>query len=769
MSYIKNRVLKRRINKATIGSIAVVFLLTTFVINFIHGALASQNIFGYSSDTLTVSSSSQTARVSIKALTDVTFYSFEGNYFANEDYDGDTAYFTLDYMAYSNRFRLADVLENTVNEKGGIFYWKNTTDGVFFSAGETIWTGTYTVAANAPAGTYSLPIVLDAVSFGPSSYLEEETINAVVEIEGEHFTGTFSIDNNLTVYACSVQYDAFGNCNGASYTINDGDTLGIRNASGIYDISGQGQLNLRIIPDSGYVVDTVDATEGTFNAVKGPADIDVPNGYRITKITDDTSITITSSYGTGYSARLVYGEGISTVRVCSVQYNASGFCNGEEQNLSSGSSIYAKASDGSILANGSDQLNFIVVTQDGYKLDIVDLEDLSNIISINSGGVYNNIKTISSDINSFRITQIASNINVTITATAQTVISPAVSAIPNQTYSGSAITPEIEVTANIGGSDEILKNEADYTYTISNNINAGAATINIYPVATSDYYFSAFSSSFTIDPYQLTTSNINVPAYILEGNSLSASDISVTANNTTLTACSSASDTECDYLLTIEKASGSANENANGYITGKNGNYTGTALFTVPIQAKPNQSLQFDRSSVTVEWGDVVVNKLRQLSGNGQISYWTSDTTIATVSGNGTIILNGIGDTTVYAQAAETENYAATTVSYTLSVEKKSLTITNVSVSNKVYDKTNFASISSISLNDSSLVYGTDYTADAVFASTNVGTNIAVTVTVTITDTTHYELSQDSYLTSAAITALTLTSSNTSATLNTTE
>ncbi len=763
MSYIGSRTLKRRVKNATIGIVAVLLLISTLIAKFLLQAYATQNYFGYTASTLTESSSAQTATVSIKAISNVTFYTFEGNYFAHEE---DSSYFTLDSMTYSSNFASTDVLENTVNDKGGIFYWKNTTDGVTFNAGDTIWTATYTVSADAPVGVYSLPITLDAVSFGPNSYIEEETIDAIVEIEGEHYIGTFAIGEHLTVTACSVQYDANGNCSGNSYTINNGDTLGVRNSSGIYDVTGSGQLNLRIIPDTGYIVGNITATDNTYNAIKGPADIGVPNGYRITKITNDTTINISSAQANNYTATLHLSTGISSVKVCSVQYVGT-TCNGTETTLTDGGTIAAKSSSGVSSVDGNDQLNFIINLASGYKLDIQNPEDLSNIFTIS--GVYNNLKTISTNDNSYRITQIASNVDVTITATAQIVISPSISPIANQTYSGSAIEPEIEITAIVDNDNVLLKKETDYTYTISDNTNAGTAIITVSPVATSDYIFTAFSAQFTILPYGLTSSNISTPEYILAGNTLSANDIVVTANDTALTACANANDTNCDYLLTISKASGSAGENAEGTIEGRNGNYTGTVNFTVPIQAKPNQTLSFAESSVTVAWGGTVSNQLTHSVGDGTISYWTSDSSVASVSNDGTITLNGIGETTVFAQASETSNYAATTVSYTLIVNKKGLTITSASVANKIYDATTDAQVASVALSNVTMVYGTDYTATAVFTNANAGTNVPATVTVTLNDTIHYELIQNTITTTATISPLTLTGQNTSVTLDITE
>ena len=58
--------------------------------------------------------------------------------------------------------------------------------------------------------------------------------------------------------------------------------------------TGDGQINFTVVPETGYSVSGVTATAGTYKNIKGPADTGVPNTYRLTKVSADTTITITT-------------------------------------------------------------------------------------------------------------------------------------------------------------------------------------------------------------------------------------------------------------------------------------------------------------------------------------------------------------------------------------------------------------------------------------------------------------------------------------------
>ena len=60
-------------------------------------------------------------------------------------------------------------------------------------------------------------------------------------------------------------------------------------------VNGDGQLNFLVTLKDGYVIDAVTATKGAYKNIKGEEDTGVANMYRITKITGDLTVTITTT------------------------------------------------------------------------------------------------------------------------------------------------------------------------------------------------------------------------------------------------------------------------------------------------------------------------------------------------------------------------------------------------------------------------------------------------------------------------------------------
>lgn len=160
-------------------------------------------------------------------------------------------------------------------------------------------------------------------------------------------------------------------------------------------------------------------------------------------------------------------------------------------------------------------------------------------------------------------------------------------------------------------------------------------------------------------------------------------------------------------------------------------------------------------------YGDAAFALTATASSGLTVSYSSSNTAVATVSGN-TVTILGAGSTTITASQAGDANYAAaTTADQTLTVAVKNLTITGVVANNKVQDGTTTATLSG-SPGLSGLVSGDESdvsitgTPTATFASALPGTGIAVTVTgysLAGAKAAHYSVSQPSGLT-ADITSL---------------
>lgn len=103
------------------------------------------------------------------------------------------------------------------------------------------------------------------------------------------------------------------------------------------------------------------------------------------------------------------------------------------------------------------------------------------------------------------------------------------------------------------------------------------------------------------------------------------------------------------------------------------------------------------------------------------------------------------------------------------------LTITSVGVPDKTYDGTVASLVNSVVLSGNGLVFGVDYTAEAVFDNPNVGNGKTVTVTVTLSDDAYINYAfadgakSATATTAATITPFALTAENTTQALSQTE
>lgn len=145
------------------------------------------------------------------------------------------------------------------------------------------------------------------------------------------------------------------------------------------------------------------------------------------------------------------------------------------------------------------------------------------------------------------------------------------------TYTGEAITPEVTVKWN----GELLSEGVDYVLEITNNVNAGKAQVTVTALA--ERYKSAFNTSFTIDPADLST----VFASVAVAEDLKFTGIAVTPEPT-VTVADAALVKDTDFTVSYEgdnvnlksdKDSGSGDYlynygEATVVVTGK-GNYTG--------------------------------------------------------------------------------------------------------------------------------------------------------------------------------------------------
>ena len=156
----------------------------------------------------------------------------------------------------------------------------------------------------------------------------------------------------------------------------------------------------------------------------------------------------------------------------------------------------------------------------------------------------------------------------------------------------------------------------------------------------------------------------------------------------------------------------------------------GTATINANLSVvSVNQSISFG-TLTTKTYGDADFDLTAVASSGLAVSYVSSNSAVATVSGS-TVTIVGAGTTNITATQAGDANFdAALGVVQALTVDAKSITITGVSAANKPYDGTTATTLSGGTLNgvvnsdDVTIVAGTGTFADAA-----VGTAKPVTVT----------------------------------------
>lgn len=103
-------------------------------------------------------------------------------------------------------------------------------------------------------------------------------------------------------------------------------------------------------------------------------------------------------------------------------------------------------------------------------------------------------------------------IDVSVTVNAKN-IAVTVAAIPDQPYTGSAITPDVTVTSTETVGGYTLKKDTDYTVTYEGNTGVGQATVKITSKSGSNYTFTEVTKTFQITPKPASIT-INTPGTI---------------------------------------------------------------------------------------------------------------------------------------------------------------------------------------------------------------------------------------------------------------
>ena len=98
--------------------------------------------------------------------------------------------------------------------------------------------------------------------------------------------------------------------------------------------------------------------------------------------------------------------------------------------------------------------------------------------------------------------------------------------------------------------------------------------------------------------------------------------------------------------------------------------YSISASYTLNVSERA-QELFFEKSSITKKLSDEQYTmKVTRKTGDGEITYSSSDENVATVNNTGKVTIKGIGQAVITATAASTESFDEASASYTLNIQK---------------------------------------------------------------------------------------------------
>lgn len=252
-------------------------------------------------------------------------------------------------------------------------------------------------------------------------------------------------------------------------------------------------------------------------------------------------------------------------------------------------------------------------------------------------------------------------------------------------YSGEENKPAVTLK---DGSTALILNK-DYTVSYSNNVSAGQAKATIKSVAGSNYSFDDIEQEFTVSKADVSdktasgsvrygnSGSVDISSEIVEGGSISAVSVA-NDDHAILNGAPSFSGKTVRFAINNEPSAVGKTAALTVNING--GRNYDDYIVTVTVTAidKEPQVLSFGgvtdgRVNKTYGASDFI-ETATVTTGNGTVSYSSSDGTVATVNpSTGLVHIIKTGETVITATAAGTSGYSESSVSYTLTVGKKEI------------------------------------------------------------------------------------------------
>lgn len=342
-------------------------------------------------------------------------------------------------------------------------------------------------------------------------------------------------------------------------------------------------------------------------------------------------------------------------------------------------------------------------------------------------------------------------------------LSIAGTAITSRVYSGgrtpgslsvgviSGIRTGESLTVNASAADLASPNVGSYQTTVTYTLGNGSGGV------ASNYLLASESVTSVVEKKSLRITASN--ASVVYG--ASAPTITASYEGFVSSEDSSVLDTvpTCSSSYTNTTTAGSSvSTSCSGAV---DGNYSFTYVSGSVNVATGSRTISLSISNVNLQYGETatLTSIISAGSSDGTITYLSSQTSICLISGNTVRALTSVGTCQISASIGAGVNYSAVTSAYSaITLSKRTLTVVSASVSNKIYDGNETATVTSATLSgvlagDIVLLAPTAY-----FASKTVGSSKSVTAAMTISggDARHYQLTQPS-LSNAAITVKTVT------------
>ena len=301
--------------------------------------------------------------------------------------------------------------------------------------------------------------------------------------------------------------------------------------------------------------------------------------------------------------------------------------------------------------------------------------------------------------------------------------------IPDQTYTGNAITPDPEVKDGT----TVLKKDKDYTVSYTNNTNAGTATLTIKGKGN---YTGTTTANFTIVAANQNPTFTTPKDLVKGGHRLNLTTLVDGAKGDMIftIASGNAANLETGNTLVSTGTTGVVTINVTIKAKDVNGDgkneynaYTGTNAITVNVVDKPINTTTMKVLQGDITYGESVSPSVtNKPAGTGEVSYTYegrdgtsySSTTAPTNVGKYKVTATCESSTTIYTAEANFDIQPKSISGMTVTLDKTSLEYNgsaqtvNVTVKNGT----------------TALINGTDYTVTGTTSSTNVG---SYTVTVT--------------------------------------